>query len=236
MPYSISDDLAAGSGIPTGDQSSENHFRRPLRAPLPPLAQETEGRTATLSRLGKHSYSGLLLRVAFFTSAAESRVSIFKRMETNRQKSMDTLHDCMRSARARGVPMKRSLISSLVLTAFICVAGDASAQSATPRPMQPDGRTMFMNGTTLLDACQKAGDAFCLGYVDGIADAINNSPTSIYRPDRSIALVCTTTAITGRQLVDVVVRFVQQHPEIRHNAAANLVAAALSDAFPCETR
>jgi hypothetical protein len=72
--------------------------------------------------------------------------------------------------------------------------------------------------------------------VDGIADAINNSTFSINRPDRRMAFVCARGAITGQQLVDVVVRFLQQHPEIRHYGASNLVAEALSDAFPCEAQ
>jgi hypothetical protein len=103
--------------------------------------------------------------------------------------------------------------------------------------MQPNNRVAFATGNTLLDACRsEERDSICSGYIAGIADAINNSMYSILRPDKSgtnMALVCTTKRILLPQLVDVVVRFLESHPEMRHYAAASLVGAALSDAFPC---
>ena len=64
----------------------------------------------------------------------------------------------------------------------------------------------------------------CMGFVAGISDAM------------SIAAIkaCFPPGVTAGQTADVVKRFLGQHPERRHEAAAGLVAQALSEAFPCK--
>ena len=66
-----------------------------------------------------------------------------------------------------------------------------------------------------------------LGYVAGVVDAEDRS--------RSIRGVCfqIPAQVTGDQVRDVVKRFLEQNPALRHFNAANLSASALSDAFPC---
>lgn len=112
-----------------------------------------------------------------------------------------------------------------------------NAIGQTALPMQPSNPVAITTWNALLEACRSAEESpFCSGYVAGIADAINNSSFSILRPDKAnhrMALVCTTKNIQLQQLVDGVVGFFDSHPEIRHYAAAALVGAALSDAFPC---
>ena len=44
---------------------------------------------------------------------------------------------------------------------------------------------------------------------------------------------CIPNRVTDRQTTDVVVRYLKEHPEQRHYAAANLVAETLAEAFPC---
>lgn len=92
----------------------------------------------------------------------------------------------------------------------------------------------FVNGNGLLEMCtvdredalyfQKV--ARCSGYVAGIADALANNPVNRYR-------ACLPKQATVGQITDVVKLQLERHPELRHMAAAGLVAEALSIAFPC---
>jgi hypothetical protein len=74
-----------------------------------------------------------------------------------------------------------------------------------------------------------AGDeGFCSGYVAAIAAAvILPNAVSGWR-------ACFPEHSTGQQKVDVVKRWLDQHPELRHHPASYLVAQALAEAFPCK--
>jgi uncharacterized coiled-coil protein SlyX len=65
------------------------------------------------------------------------------------------------------------------------------------------------------------GSGYCLGYVNGIASAA----TGIY---------CLPKGVTRGQTEDVVVRYLQSHPEIRYYAANLWTQMALAQAFPCK--
>jgi hypothetical protein len=39
--------------------------------------------------------------------------------------------------------------------------------------------------------------------------------------------------ITEEQLLDIILKFIREHPEVRHTAAAPLARIALTAAFPC---
>ena len=83
------------------------------------------------------------------------------------------------------------------------------------------------NGKVLLEDClQPAGSSgrdYCLGYVTGIANALQ----------LVVGDVCVPEKKTRRQVVNVAVRYLQAHPERGHHLAAALVRAALVEAFPC---
>jgi hypothetical protein len=86
-------------------------------------------------------------------------------------------------------------------------------------------------GNELLDYCtsQDASErGYCYGYVNAIAEA-ERRPAGFngwYN--------CLPAESTRKQLVDVVKRWLDQHPEQRHYSAAGLIAQALSEAFPCK--
>ena len=83
------------------------------------------------------------------------------------------------------------------------------------------------NGKVLLEDClQPAGSSgrdYCLGYVTGIANALQ----------LVVGDVCVPEKKTRRQVVNVAVSYLQAHPERGHHLAAALVRAALVEAFPC---
>jgi Rap1a immunity proteins len=49
-------------------------------------------------------------------------------------------------------------------------------------------------------------------------------------------LSCEPPGVTAGQVKDVVVRYLEKHPESRHAVGASLVLAALYEAFPCSNR
>ena len=85
----------------------------------------------------------------------------------------------------------------------------------------------FQTGNTLLTRCTSPNLDICLGYLEGIADALAlGSP--VYK-----SRACMPSGISGRQLIDIIVEFLQSHAAIRHFQAASLVAVAFANSFPC---
>jgi hypothetical protein len=99
-----------------------------------------------------------------------------------------------------------------------------------------DARAVWdvMDGNALFDMCSewphgKADDvkgAFktgtCVGYVWGAAGALGNA-----------SMVC-LKGVQQNQLVDVIKRWLDEHPEVRHRSASALIGQALMEKFPCQ--
>ena len=82
---------------------------------------------------------------------------------------------------------------------------------------QDDGTTTsFKNGTQLYQACTAASDSeklsFCIGYVMGVSDSL-----------QSLHLMCSPTEATGKQVTDLVVGYLRDHPDARQFVAAQEV-------------
>jgi hypothetical protein len=103
----------------------------------------------------------------------------------------------------------------LVMALSCLVVGKAFAQRDDP--------TSFLTGNKLLEAClsgELVNQGICLGYVQGVADAFNK-------------VACLPEGVTARQISDTLVRFLREHPELRHYSASSLAKAALTENFPC---
>src|SRR5436190_1415229 len=103
--------------------------------------------------------------------------------------------------------LMKSLATYLIL-AIALVGGDAWAD--------------FQTGNELLQACEGTDRLLCRGSVMAIADVLD------YQMD-----ACVPIRATVGQLVDVVVKYLREHPKDRHHAAAALIITALPEAFPC---
>ena len=89
-----------------------------------------------------------------------------------------------------------------------------------------------LNGHDLLRLCtSRAGSSelnFCFGYIEGIRDGLiwvavaRKSKPPVAIPDK----------MTQEQLADVIVKYLNGHPERRDRAAGLLVLVALKQAFP----
>lgn len=93
-------------------------------------------------------------------------------------------------------------------------------------------RADFQNGNELYADCTEEPVSFnrghCLGYVVGIADVLQHPGSRV-----GDFATCLAKGVTEGQVRDVALQFLTQHPELRHYAAAYLVARALAEAFPC---
>jgi len=90
------------------------------------------------------------------------------------------------------------------------------------------------DGNKLLQTCQASdfsSKGVCLGYVVGVADAMEGAQFEGGTVLGSRA--CFPAYMTALQAKDVAVMFLTSHPEWRHFGASGLVAGALASAFPC---
>jgi hypothetical protein len=107
----------------------------------------------------------------------------------------------------------------------------AGRWSARLRRREQEGK-VFSTRATICGLTVRQGDAhfgLCAGFVVGIADAMSNV-TGVLGRRACIPL----PAVPRGQVIDVVKRYLEQHPETRHDSAVSLVAQALSEAFPCK--
>jgi len=120
---------------------------------------------------------------------------------------------------AVAVPTK--LLAAMLVVSWLVAAG-ATADEPT--------YLAWIKDTDLVNKCngEKAWEqAYCVGYIVGIADVTNN--------DRH-GVVCVPKAITQAQMKEVVVKYLSRQEYGSDYAAFSSVRAALRDAFPCRPR
>lgn len=107
--------------------------------------------------------------------------------------------------------MKLQLTIALVLA---LVAGNVA-----------QGRSgVFFTGNEMLEDCSSSLSLlFCDGYVFGV-----------YEGYKTWERPCIPVGVTSEQMVDVFIKYLEDHPESRHNAAYFIVQKALSEAWPCK--
>jgi hypothetical protein len=100
----------------------------------------------------------------------------------------------------------------------------------------------FMNGNKLLATCESPSNLdICLGYIEGVADelvSIKSLKIPFRAPNGNMVIFmhdssCRPLEVTAGQAKDVVVQYLQNHPELRHLAATTSIYLALEKAFPC---
>src|SRR3954471_13958613 len=92
-----------------------------------------------------------------------------------------------------------------------------------------ESKAGFENGNTLYQKCtNKKNDmdlAYCIAYISAISDALDYN-------ELNGSIKCSVKGITAEQARNAAVFYLYNNPKIRHYSADNLVAAALSLAFP----
>jgi hypothetical protein len=87
----------------------------------------------------------------------------------------------------------------------------------------------FQTGNNLQRTCMPVNH--CISYVVGAVDAFDIATLAT-----GVRLFCAPDNISQGQAADIFARYIEQHPERRHLAGADLVLAAMTDAFPCTER
>ena len=100
-----------------------------------------------------------------------------------------------------------------------------------------EGRADLYSGQDLNEACN-AGDTFstgeCVGYIGGVYDAgkVLDRGTK-KRQWNGGWTACVPEGVKAGQLMEVVKKWLREHPSEWHLGAGGLVAAAFDEAFPC---
>ena len=99
-------------------------------------------------------------------------------------------------------------------------------------------RAGYMSGFDLLESCKprlidavyRLKVAECRGYVIGVADTFDCTKEVLgYRWNSRISL-------SQEELVNAVITWLNAHPRQLHHQAGGLIAAALSESFPCASQ
>jgi hypothetical protein len=92
-------------------------------------------------------------------------------------------------------------------------------------------RAAYHDGGDLLQDCASSSEVertYCLGYVVGIADAIDLARERNKKPS------CVPAGTTPAQLRDVVSKALASHPAAQSRPAAGLVARAIRQTWTCQ--
>ncbi len=106
-------------------------------------------------------------------------------------------------------------LSVLVVTASLLLPVSVLSQESSG----------LLSGNDLYNMCD-AQSVACAGYVAGMADAFVRDGT----------LCLPQSNVTTKQLADVVMAYLRDHPETRGYSAASLGHAAFSSTFPCASK
>jgi hypothetical protein len=98
-----------------------------------------------------------------------------------------------------------------------------------------DASGQFVDGNKLYEMCteKESGPthyqdhAWCVGYVLGTYDTMKASGLA------ANLAICVPDEVNAGQLHDVIVKALEEHPEIRHYSGSMLVGAALRASFKC---
>lgn len=79
----------------------------------------------------------------------------------------------------------------------------------------------LITGNDLMQRCIAAPDSFCAGYIGGVVDT-------------SHALFCVPPEVGKREIINMTIMYLRDHPKKLGLYAPNLVIHAMGAAFPCK--
>ncbi len=128
----------------------------------------------------------------------------------------------------------RKLIVTLLSLAFTTSAAAQDSPFGWMQPQDRPGsnrtRMSYMTGNQFIAQCQNSKVA-CSTYIQGVNDALLSASEGT---DRDVPY-CIPNAATIDQITDIVLAFLERHPEHRHERAPKIIVAALRSVWPqCE--
>jgi hypothetical protein len=126
---------------------------------------------------------------------------------------------------SREVKHMKPILLAVAIVMSLFAAGQANAQSRAGADLQKqckqEVRVSFAAG------------GLCRGYIRGLIDAQSVFASDVKHPPSWELVSCIAPDVTNAQTIEVVVKFLDNHPELLHQPAAVLVMQSLHEAFPC---
>ena len=124
--------------------------------------------------------------------------------------------------------MKKLIFGSLALTCALFMATPALAGNP------PD------SGNNLLEKCQgyesnwhTYDGGFCMGFLFGVVNQAQNRFNPAAGRKMGPPLICLPSGVTFEQMRKIVVRWLNDRPEVLNKAGTYLVIQALQETYPC---
>ena len=114
------------------------------------------------------------------------------------------------------------MLSRLMLLAIAILPEVVQADSLSV-PAYKTGNDIYASCS---DTSSRFEDGYCFGYIVGATDVLIGS--------RSGQLVCLPEGVNAQQLVDVVMKYLRDTPELRERSAGSITRDALVKAFQCK--
>jgi ABC-type proline/glycine betaine transport system substrate-binding protein len=112
-------------------------------------------------------------------------------------------------------------MNRIVLMMFCAAAVFASPADAAGEFKSGNEIKVGLEGWVDKNSTEYVRDGVAFGYVLGVHDTLAGS------------VICSGDNVTQGQVIDVVLKFMRQNPEILDRSADQVVAAALKSAWPC---
>jgi Rap1a immunity proteins len=144
----------------------------------------------------------------------------------------------------------RAVVGIALLVQLFLPAKIGSAQENQSLPSQDDVRTgngllqncapsvRFFDGGSPLTDDERTSGYVCAGYLTGFEEGFDTGVEIMKKKSRytgsSHLLFCIPPSVPLRQVLRVVVKWLQEHPEDLHLPSSWLVPPALINAFPCK--
>lgn len=129
--------------------------------------------------------------------------------------------------------MKRLLFAAIAVLSIVSLARAdiycGVAKHDGEAPLWNPSASYFVSGNELYDWCTHSNWALCDGFVEGSADIF------IAQNANSVCMPTGQSGVTVQEVVDVVKKYLTNHPETRHYPAYSIILVALDRAFPCKS-
>ncbi len=109
---------------------------------------------------------------------------------------------------------------------------------AAARPVAAQSRESAIDGNKLLERCTAKDRSLaqgCEAYVQGVADtvAVYEAAAKAANVTQAESRICVPTQVTGIQMRDAVVQWLQAHPADRAHQAGHVAVHVLRETWPC---
>jgi hypothetical protein len=85
----------------------------------------------------------------------------------------------------------------------------------------------YYSGNDLLQDCQDTPVSYADGFCEGFISGVNGTIAALQSNQHSVQLVCFPPHTVNKQVIDVVIRYLKNHPESRSYTASSEAMVAI---------